>query len=289
MNKTFLPLEPEFTKKETSRYHILPAAYDATSTWQKGADKGPAALLDASLAVELYDIETRSEAFRRGIHVLDVALDFSSPERMVEGVEREISAIFARNAFPILIGGEHSVSVGAAWAAAQIHKKLTVLQLDAHADLRETFRGSAHNHACVMARVREKAPFVQVGIRSAEKQEFEHAVRQTVFLAEDIVASPDWMQRAAALLTEDVYITIDLDVFDPSIMPSTGTPEPGGLGWYPVLKFLRTVIERRNVVGFDVVELCPNGAPHAEFLAAKLVYKLISYHAQKESGQQRVT
>jgi agmatinase len=284
----FLNLSQELNAKDDSRYHILPVPYDGTSTWQKGADKGPAALLAASTVLERYDIETNSQPCERGIHTWPALGGFRTPEEMTESVRRGTADIISQGAFPIIIGGEHSVSIGAAWAAAGAHKNLTVLQLDAHADLRKTFFGSAFNHGCVMDRIREKAPIVQVGIRSAEWEEYESVARERMFLAADILASTGWMARVMGLLTENVYITFDLDVFDPAIMPSTGTPEPGGLQWYPVLSFLRRVMNERNVVGFDVVELCPNGAPHAEFLAAKLVYKLIAYHAVRETGRTRI-
>jgi agmatinase len=282
MSTTFLGLEAEFTNKETARYNILPVPYDGTATWHKGADKGPEALLEASTQVELFDLETKSEPWRRGIHTIEAQFDFSTPEAMVAGVQREATAIFSHQTFPIIIGGEHSVSIGAIFTAADAYKNLTVLQLDAHADLRPDYLGSAYNHACVMARVRERVPIVQVGIRSLDKSEYDGAARQNIFFAEEIVGSLGWIERAVALCAENVYITIDLDVFDPSIMPSTGTPSPGGLDWYSVLKLLRLVFERRNCVACDVVELCPNNAPHAEMLAAKLVYKLIAYHAKKE-------
>ncbi|MBN2352224.1 MAG: agmatinase [Spirochaetales bacterium] len=284
----FLGLAPEDGAPERCRYHILPVPYDGTSTWNKGADKGPAALLAASAQVEYYDIETDSEPCRHGIYTGMARLDVSSPEKMVGSVQGAVSKIYGRAAFPIVIGGEHSVSIGAIRAAAAAHPDLSVLQLDAHADLRETYHGSPYNHACVMARVRELCPIVQVGIRSADREELESASRERVFFAHDIAGSFDWIPRALALLTKNVYITVDLDAFDPSIMPSTGTPEPGGLGWYQALALLRAVMEQRHCVGFDVVELCPNGAPHAEYLAAKLVYKLIAYHASESARPERI-
>jgi agmatinase len=282
MSENFMALAPEMSARDASRYHILPVPYDGTSTWNKGADKGPAALLAASAQVEYYDIETDGEPRRRGIHTRPPLPDLGSPEAMAAGVEREVSDIYRRAAFPIVVGGEHSISVGAIRAAAAAHRDLTVLQLDAHADLRDSYHGSGLNHACVMARARELCPIVQVGIRSADRDELKSARRERIFWARDVVGSLDWVPCALALLTPKVYITVDLDAFDPSIMPSTGTPEPGGLGWYETLAFLRAVIEERTCVGCDVVELCPNGAPHAEYLAAKLVYKLIAYHSRTE-------
>jgi agmatinase len=287
MSERFSPIDCECASIEDARYRILPVPYDGTSTWKKGADKGPAALLAASTVLERFDIETGTEPCGRGVHTLPPVADLDTPERMVAGVRRITAETLRAGAFPITVGGEHSVSVGAAWAAAEAHPGLTVLQLDAHSDLRKSFFGSPFNHACVMDRIREKAPIVQVGIRSAERSEFEGIERERVFLAAEVVRSDDWMARAMALLSAHVYITIDLDAFDPAIMPSTGTPEPGGLGWYQTLSFLRRVFLERQVVGCDVVELCPNGMPHAEFLAAKLVYKLFAYHTLRETGGAR--
>jgi agmatinase len=197
---------------------------------------------------------------------------------MVEAVTARVQSHLANNKFTVVVGGEHSVSIGAVAAHAGRYPGLTVLQLDAHSDLRSEYEGSRYNHACVMARVRELCPIVQVGIRSMDISEKPALVEDRVFFAENIHDSTIWIDEVVAKLTEQVYLTIDLDVFDPSIMPSTGTPEPGGLLWYDVLGLLRAVCRQRTVVGFDVVELCPveaNWAP--DFLAAKLIYKLLSY------------
>ena len=156
---------------------------------------------------------------------------------------------------------------------------MTVLQLDAHADLRDEYDGSKFNHACVMARIKELCPAVQVGIRSMDISEKESIDPDKTFFAKDIVDTADWIQNVISLLSDNVYVTIDLDVFDPSIVPSTGTPEPGGLGWYEVLSLLKNLSSAKNIVGFDVVELCPNENNKApDFLAAKLIYKFLSYN-----------
>jgi agmatinase len=178
----------------------------------------------------------------------------------------------------VVIGGEHSVSIGSIKTYAEHFANLTVLQLDAHADLREKYNGSKYNHACVMARAKELCPIVQVGIRSMDYSEKESIDPSRTFFAKDIYNNTDWIKKVISKLSDKVYITIDVDVFDPSIMPSTGTPEPGGLLWYDVIGFLKSVFEKKDVVGFDVAELCPdtkNKAP--DFLAAKLIYKLLSY------------
>ncbi|HUW19573.1 MAG TPA: agmatinase [Sedimentisphaerales bacterium] len=257
---------------------IVPVPYDRTSTWLKGADKGPAAIIEASANMELYDIETDSEVYKKGIFT-DEALPVElSPEEMVEAVRGRVENYIKQGKFVVVLGGEHSVSIGAIRAHCESNQDVSVLQLDAHSDLREEYDGSKYNHACVMARAREIAPIVQVGIRSMDICEKEFINKDNIFFAEDIYGSTDWIDEVIARLSDRVYVTIDLDVFDPSVVPATGTPEPGGLLWYDVLALLRTVFEKRNVVGFDVVELCPNdNSKPSDFLAAKLVYKLLSY------------
>ncbi|MFA5423774.1 MAG: agmatinase, partial [Phycisphaerae bacterium] len=257
---------------------LLPVPYDGTSTYAKGADKGPAAILDASCQLENYDIETRSEPYRQGIYADKPVTENSSPEKMAQAVEKRVGQLLSADKFVVTIGGEHSVSIGAIKAHSEKFKNLSVLQLDAHSDLRDEYQNSKFNHACVMARVREFCPIVQAGIRSMDICELESIERDRIFLAEDIYNDRSYISRAVEKLTDDVYITIDLDVFDPSIMPSTGTPEPGGLLWYDVLALLRVVCENKNVVGFDVVELCPNEQnKSSDFTAAKLIYKLLAY------------
>ena len=253
--------------------------YDGTSTWQKGADAGPGALLEASAAVELYDIETAREPWRDGIRTLP-ALDVPpDPEGMSSVVRDTVAAILDGGELPVVLGGEHSVTIGAVDAAAGRFDDLTVLQIDAHADTREEYEGSSHNHACVMARARERCPIVQVGIRAVDASEMPGLDPARVFWAHDIAGAADdsWMDEVAGLLTGHVYVTIDLDAFDPSFIPATGTPEPGGLEWYPVNRLLRRVVRASQVVGFDVVELLPAEGHHSSaFAAAKLVYRFLA-------------
>lgn len=271
-------LPKQYSEFETSKVAIVPVPYDGTSTWIKGADKGPKALLDASANMEIYDIETDSEVYKVGIYTDKPITEDSSPEAMVEAVKARTLSLIDKGKFTVIIGGEHSVSIGTIQAHAQKYQNLTVLQIDAHTDLRDSYEGSKNNHACVMARAKELCPIVQVGIRSMDSGEKVSLDPARVFWAHKIVNCDDWMDQAINLLTENVYLTIDLDGFDPSILPSTGTPEPGGLLWYPTLKFLRKVIEKRNLVGFDIVELCPNTDDKAsDFLAAKLLYKILTY------------
>jgi agmatinase len=257
---------------------ILPVPYDETSTWMKGADKGPEAILEASVNLEFYDVETSSEAHLAGIHTADPVLEKSTPEKLVNGVHNRVLSLLIDNKFPVIIGGNHTISIGSIKAFSEYYSNLSVLQLDAHADLRQEYEGSAFNHACVMARAREFASIVQVGIRSMSLSELPYSESERIFYSHELYYDKSLYSKAIEKLTENVYITIDLDVFDPSIMPSTGTPEPGGPQYLELLHFMRDVIRRKNVVGFDVVELCPsktNKSP--DFIAAKMIYQLLSY------------
>ncbi|MGB2600516.1 MAG: agmatinase [Candidatus Omnitrophota bacterium] len=266
------------TDFESSKIVILPVPYDRTSTWIKGADKGPFALLEASPQLELYDIDTACEVYKQGIYTLPpVSVDLS-PEEMVKSVESEVKKLLDEGKFVVLLGGEHSVSIGSARAHAAKYNDLSVLHLDSHADLREEYEASRFNHACVAARIKEVAPVVEVGVRSMSAEEKDKLPPEDIFFARDIVGRTGWADEVASRLKDNVYVTIDLDVFDPAIMPSTGTPQPGGLDWYQVMSLLEAVARNKNVVGFDVVELCPNENNKApDFLAAKLVYKFLSY------------
>jgi agmatinase len=271
-------LPEEYSNADSAGIVIVPVAYDGTSTWMKGADKGPDAICEASANMELYDIETDSEVYKKGIFTEDAIGGEISTRGMIDAVHETVRYYIDQGKFTVVIGGEHSVSIGSIKAHAEHYPDLTVLQLDAHADLRDEYNGSKFNHACVMARAREFCPIVQVGIRSMDSSEKVRMDRSNVFFAEKIRAQADWIGSAISKLSRNVYITVDLDVLDPSIMPSTGTPEPGGLSWYEVLELLKAANEKKNVVGLDVVELCPderNKAP--DFLAAKLIYKAISY------------
>ncbi len=272
-------LPPQYSELANSKVVLVPVPYDGTSTWIKGADKGPEAIIRASANMEVYDIETDSQVYQQGIFTdAPVAAGASSPERMVEAVRGKVQGHLASDKFVVVIGGEHSVSIGAIQAHAHQFPGVSVLQLDAHSDLRQEYEGSKNNHACVMARAREMCPIVQVGIRSMDISETKGLQRDRIFFAEDIHDSAAWIDQVVAKLAEQVYITIDLDVFDPSIMPSTGTPEPGGLRWYDVLALMRAVCSRKKVVGLDVVEMCPVANQWApDFLAAKLIYKILSY------------
>ncbi len=270
-------IEQEYRQYETSGIVILPIPYDGTSTWVKGADKGPDAILEASENMELYDIETNSEVYKKGIFTDEPVSEKTSPEKLAEVVEKKVDRYIKDNKFVVCLGGEHSVSIGVIKSFAKNFENITILQIDAHSDMREEYLGSAYNHACVMARAKDIAEVVQVGIRSMDVEELKNIVNERVFYAHDIVKDKNWIEKVVSKLTDKVYLTIDLDGFDPSIMPSTGTPEPGGLLWYDVINLLTEVIRRKKLLGFDVVELCPNENNKApNFLASKLIYRILS-------------
>jgi len=277
-NTPFGGEDSNWTDYKSSKIVIFPVPYDNFSTWQRGADLGPNAILEASTHLELYDIETNSEVHLQGIHTLWLPSFPKSPEELTKMIMHNFSSFIKDEKFPVMLGGNHSITPGAVQAAKSYFSDLTVLQLDAHGDLRESYNGSPFNHACAMARVKEVCPIVQVGIRSLDKEEFRKLNLSKVFFAGDIVSKYSWIDKVVELLHPYVYVTIDMDVFDPSIIPSTGTPEPGGLDWYQVIGLLRKVSKKRQVVGFDVVELMPNEYNKApDFIAAKLVYQFLSY------------
>jgi len=258
---------------------ILPAPFDGTFTYGKGADKGPAAIIDASPHLELYDVETQTEVWKKGIFTAKTLKFNDDPEEVVNMVHEAVSKFLKDDKLVVVLGGEHSISTGFARALKEKYSRLSVLQFDAHGDTREEYNGSKYNHACVMARIRDlNVPIVQVGIRAIDKCEVESRKEdQHVYFAHDIYSDDKWMDDAVSKLTDEVFITFDLDAFDPSIMPSTGTPVPGGLGWYQVMKFLEKVSASKKIVGFDVVELAPQkGNNGPDFLAAKLIYRLLS-------------
>ena len=257
---------------------IVPVPYDETSTWIKGSDRGPDAILEASQNLEFYDIETGTEVHKKGIFTAGPITGNRSPETLVQDVHDKAISLLKDNKFPVFTGGNHTVSIGSARAFSEFFPDLSVLQLDAHADLRQEYDGSPLNHACTMARIRETAPIVQVGVRSMSAEELPYADRERIFTAHDLFHDKTLYETALGKLTRNVYITIDLDVLDPSLMPSTGTPEPGGPEYYELMHFLKEVARKRNVVGFDVVELCPSPSNKApDFVAAKIIYQLLSY------------
>lgn len=278
MHSSFADIPDAYREYSSSEIVILPVPYDMTATWMKGADSGPRAILEASYHLELYDLETRTEVFRHGICTLPPVSCPDNPGEMVAEVRQRALPLYRDNKFVVGIGGEHSVSIGLVQAAQARYPNLSVLQFDAHTDLRGCYHGSPFNHACVMARIDEICPFVQVGIRSMDIEEKESIDNDRLVLASDLhQRGIDAAVKALDLLSDTVYLTIDLDVLDPSYMPSTGTPEPGGIDWYLLNSIIRHVALERSIVGMDVVELSPqpqNKAP--DFLAAKLIYRTLS-------------
>ena len=282
---TYAGIPENYAVLDKSKIVLIPVSYDGTSTWGKGADKGPEAFLHASENMELYDIETDTEVYKQGIHLTEPITENSSPDIMVAAVHTAIKSHIKRNKFVTLFGGEHSVSIGAIRAFNECYNNLTVLQIDAHADLRKEYDGSKYNHACALYEANETTNLIQVGIRSMHAAEKTVMNEDNVFFAHDMNADDYWMDNAVDLMTENVYITLDLDALDPSIMPSTGTPEPGGMQWYEILEFLKKVFVEKNVVGFDIVELCPNkDDKSSDFLAAKLYYKMLSYKFEEQDA-----
>jgi len=276
----FCELPDDLADLDRAAAAVVPVPYDLTSTWKKGADQAPRAILEASHHIEWYDVATGRETCRLGIATVDPVVTDAGPEDLADLVDRRVTGILERGVLPVVLGGDHSVSIGAIRAAARNGKHVSVLQIDAHADTRESYAGSSFNHACVMARAREWCPIVQVGIRAVDLAEVARLDEERVVWAHQIngpEAETDWNERAVSHLTDEVYVTIDLDGFDPSLVPATGTPEPGGLDWFQVTGLLDRVARTRRVVGFDVVELLPTpGQWASEFLAAKLVYRFLS-------------
>jgi agmatinase len=280
-------LAPEFTEYGNSLFVVVPVPYDLTTTYQGGARRGPAAILDASANMELYDEELGKETYTCGIHTAPAIEPIASgPAGMNEAIMREITPIVADGKIPVLLGGDHSVSLGAIRAVAKAYPEISVLHLDAHADLRDSYQSSPFSHACIGRRIADFLPLVQVGIRSMSAAEAAFLKSSSVVnISADAYKKSDLRKKITGSLKKDVYITLDLDVFDPSIMPSTGTPEPGGLLWGDVLDILREVSRNCNVRGFDIVELSPiPGIVAPDFLASKLIYRIMGYLNQPGKG-----
>lgn len=285
--RNFGGLEEEYSSFKKSKVVIAQVPYDRTVTYIPGAKEGPAAIIDASRYLELFDDELNQETYRIGIHTQD-ALDVAalSSEDMMEKVYAAVAELLKIGKFPVVLGGEHSISPASVKAVKEVYPNLSVLHLDAHNDLKDIYKGSKFNHGCAARRISEICPIVQVGTRSLSKEEKDFLSSQAngrvkSFNVYDILEMPLWKDMVTRSLSENVFISIDLDVFDPSIVPAVGTPEPGGLGWYETLDLLLDVAKDRKIVGFDVVELCPiKGQVASDFLAAKLIYRLIGYAFQ---------
>jgi len=279
--RVFAGLEPPHSDLKSAKVVILPVPYDGTMEWQSGARHGPQSIIDASQYLELYDLELDCEIHQVGIHTLpEVEPVASSPEDMVNRVYRIARGLIDQRKFVVMLGGEHSLTLGAARAFKEAFPGLSVLQLDAHADLRDEYLGTRYSHACVMRRIQELCPITHVGIRSLSREERQFITqnKSPVFYMPELTEDKNFEKQVLASLGGDVYVTIDADVLDPSIMPAVGTPEPGGLGWQQLLGIIKTVATHKRVVGFDLMEFCPRESsyPYA-FLLAKLAYRFIGY------------
>jgi agmatinase len=279
-------IDPAYPTFEEAVFVVIPIPYDLTSTYQSGSRRGPHAILEASGNMELYDEELCKETYLTGIYTLSpLESDARGPGEMVHVIRHATADILAHNKIPVILGGEHSISFGVVQAMREKFPGISVLQLDAHADLRNYYQCSPYSHASVGRRISELCPLVQAGIRSMSAEEAAFMKESTIrtFSADFILEEQLWWEKIAETLSGDVYITIDIDVLDPSIMPATGTPEPGGIYWKDILRLVRAVSSRCRVRGFDVVELSPiPGMVAPDFLAAKLVYRIIGYIAETQ-------
>ena len=279
--QNFAGLSSPYSDLQTARVMILPVPYDSTTEWHSGSRDGPQAIINASQYLELYDLELNRDIYKVGIHTLPAVQPLlSSPEKMIQRVYRVAGELVKQGKFPVMFGGEHSLSLGMVQALKEKFQNVCVLHLDAHADLRDEYLGTKYSHACVMRRIHELCPIVQVGIRSLSWEEQQFLTKNKVPTFYITTSSSDLAppEHIVASLSDNVYVSIDLDVFDPSIMPAVGTPEPGGMQWHEVLNLLRYVTRHKRVIGFDLVELCPKDCTDScAFLAAKLAYKFIGY------------
>ena len=280
----FAGIEDQYAAYEKARVVVLPVPLERTTTYAKGTAKGPCAIIEASRNMETFDEELQVETYQKlGIATLEeMDTEEGSLEQVLANISTAVLSLLKDGKFPLVLGGEHSLTPPCVSAVARKYNDLSVLQIDAHADLRETYQDNPNSHACALRRSLEICPAVQVGIRSLSSEEAAAIPKLAtkIFWAHDIVTRPtlEWAEEVARALSPNVYLTIDLDGLDPSIMPATGTPEPGGLTWEQVTGLLRVVARRRTIVGMDVVELLPTPGLHAaDFLAAKLIYRTLGY------------
>jgi agmatinase len=281
--------EESYSSLDPARILILPVSYEGTVSYGTGTGSGAMAIVDASRNMELYEEETDSEVYKLGIHTLPEFTPRDTPEKMMSELYEHSRKLLELDKFICMIGGEHSVSAPIIKAHFEKFPDLSVLQIDAHADLRDSYDGTPHSHASIMARVVKdlKIPSVQVGIRSISADEaraLKDGLPTKIFWARDIVGKTDWVDEAIEGLSDNVYLTIDIDGLDPSLVPTTGTPEPGGLGWYETLTLIRKLAESKRVVGMDLVEYSyVESYDSPAFLCSKLIYKSLSYIFKYES------
>jgi agmatinase len=284
--------EEEFSSFEKARILVWPISYEGTVSYGGGTGKGAAAIIDASRNMELYDEETDAEVYKLGIHTLPESPPLDPPGRMMNSLYEQAHELVSSEKFIAMIGGEHSVSAPVIRAHAEKFPNLSILQIDAHADLRDTYDGTPYSHASIMARVVKdmRIPSVQVGIRSISVDEARalDGLPTRIFWAKDIVGRDDWWDDAVDGLTENVYLTIDIDGLDPSLVSATGTPEPGGLGWYETIGLIRTLARKRRVAGMDLTEYSyVEGQNASAFLCAKLIYKTLAFVFENETERVR--
>ena len=284
--------EEEFSSFDRSRIVVWPVSYEGTVSYGTGTGRGAEAIIDASRNMELYDEETDAEVYKLGIHTVEESPSIEPPEAMMRSLYERARELVSAGKFVAMIGGEHSVSAPVIRAHAEQYQNLSVLQIDAHADLRDTYDGTPHSHASIMARVVKdmRLPSVQCGIRSisAEEARILDGLPTRIFWAKDIVGRTDWWDEAVDGLTENVYLTVDIDGLDPSLVAQTGTPEPGGLGWYETVGLIRTLARKRRVVGMDLTEYSyVEGQSASAFLCAKLIYKSLAFIFEPETTRVR--
>jgi len=277
---------------DDSRVVVLPVPVDRTTSYVGGTRNGPREILQASSHMELWDEEMQVDVHGIGIFTLpEMELPFGEMEPLVDEIERVAYEVIGRGKFLVALGGEHSITPPLVSATARRYSQLSLLQIDAHADMRDAYMGTIHNHACAMRRCLEFAAITQVGIRSLSTEEAEVLPRlgSKVFYDHSMRQDDKWMEAVVETLGDSVYVTIDVDGMDPAIMPATGTPEPGGLSWPEITALLRAIAERRTVVGADIVELSPiPGMVAPSFLCAKLLYKLLTYCFASDPAARRL-
>lgn len=274
----------EYSTYEHARAVVLPVPYERTTSYVKGTGRGPEAILEASYQIELFDEKLKQEIFKMGIHTLPFMSVTPHPEQFLNQVEAEVSFHLRKNKLPVILGGEHTVTLGAIKAVKQYFPHIGVLQIDAHADLRDSYQEDPYSHACVMRRVLAYAPLFQIGIRSLSQEEF-HLIKEervtTVFSHE---MTKETIEDLIAKLPEEVYLTIDMDGFDPAVVPGVGNPEPGGIDWKMADYIVDRVSSRSRIRGLDIVELRPiPGEVRSEVTAARLLYRVLGYIARDQS------
>lgn len=278
--KKFAGLKGVFTDYNEAKFCVLPVPYSTQNDWNPMANRGPEAIIEASQHIELYDTETRKQIWQKGIHTMEPLYNLNSDEKVCDSVEAKVNELFDMEKFPVVLGGNRTVCVGAARAACSKFNDISVVQFGAHNSMRVNYKGSEYSPECVMYHIQKIAPLVQIGIRAMGADGQRNSDMAKMFFARDLYFdnSNRWFNEVYDSLTKNIYITIDLTVFDPSIMPDVSVPEPGGLRYFTVLRIIKEIFRRSNVVGVDIVGLCPNNTNiSSSFLAARLAYQIMTY------------